>query len=278
MIAVLERDALSESQRRPTPTSGFIKSEVREHVALLTMDRPPVNAISRGMAEELGATFNSLASRSDVHVFVLSGGPDRFSAGMDIKELLAENLAEPKRAVPVAQRFHAIFDAVSALRQPVIAAIDGYALGGAFMLCLYCDIRVAAEDARFGLPEIKLGSVASFGLPRLKRLVGSGYAKRLVLSGESITGHEAYGASLVDEIAPPGGASVAAIRLARRIAAMPVLATQGCKEALSRDTELSLEAAQQQDWDIVDRIAQTEDRNECLRAFLEKREARLVGR
>ena len=273
-----EGDAVRESQPVPVRTSGFIRSEVRDHVALLRMERPPVNAISREMAVEIGATFESLALRSDVHVFVLSGGPDRFSAGMDIKELLAENLAEPKRAVLVAQRFHAIFDSISALRQPVIAAIDGYALGGAFMLCLYCDIRVAAEDARFALPEIKLGSVASFGLPRLKRLAGPGFAKKLVLSGESITGQEAYNVRLVDELAPSGGACAAAVRLAKRIAAMPVLAAQGCKEALSRDTELSLESAQQRDWDIVDRIAQTEDRNECLRAFVEKREARLLGR
>lgn len=258
--------------------TGFIESEVSDRVAVITMNRPPVNAISRAMADELGATFAALTARPDVQAFVLTGGSDRFSAGMDIKELLAENLADPAQAVPTAQRFHAIFSSISALRQPVIAALNGYALGGAFMLALYCDIRVAAADATFGLPEIKLGSVPSFGLPRVIRLAGPGFAKRLVLSGEPITASEAHNVRLVDEVANPGAAEDAALRLARRIAEMPALASYGCKEALSYGSELSLECAQHRDWQIVDRISRTEDRSECLRAFTEKREPRLVGR
>jgi enoyl-CoA hydratase/carnithine racemase len=267
------------SQSSPVAASaGFDRSEVSDRVAVITLARPPVNAISQAMAEELAETFASLAARPDVQAFVLTGGDDRFSAGMDIKELLAENLADPTRAVPTARRFHAIFRSISALRQPVIAAVNGYALGGAFMRCLYCDIRVAAADATFALPEIKLGSVPSFGLPRVLRLAGPGFAKRLVLSGEQITAHEAYNVRLIDELTEPGAAQTAALRLARRIAQMPVLATFGCKEALSYGSELPLESAQQRDWQIADRVARTEDRNECLKAFMEKREPRLVGR
>lgn len=256
----------------------FIQTEVVGRVALLTMNRPSVNAISKALAEQLGERFAELSCRPDVHAFVLTGGERRFSAGMDIKELLTENLEDPDRAVPTAQRFHAIFSSIAALKQPVIAAINGYALGGAFMLSLYCDIRVAAEDATFALPEIKLGSVPSFGLPRVARLAGPGFAKRMALGAELISAREAYDVRLVDAVAPPGGAIVRALDMATRIAAMPVLAAQGCKEALSVGAELPLERAQARDWQIADRVAHTADRNECLRAFVEKREPHLTGR
>ncbi|TAN34696.1 hypothetical protein EPN29_02145 [bacterium] len=256
----------------------FVRTETVGHVVVVTIDRPPVNAISQALGEELASTFEELAGRGDVYVVVLTGGDRFFSAGVDIKELNQENANHPAQAVPRNQRFESICRGISNLRAPVIAAVNGYALGGGCMLPVYCDIRVAAEDASFGLPEINLGGVPGFGMQRLSRLIGQGKTKLMVLTGDPIDGRQAYGIGLVDVLAGSGQALPVALDLAQRIASKPPLSVQACKQAISLGSELPIERAQAIDLLFVEKVAGTEDRAESLLAFLEKRPPRLVGR
>lgn len=256
----------------------FVRTETIGHVAVVTVDRPPVNAFSQAVGEELAQTFEELAGRGDVYVVILTGGDRLFSAGVDIKELNLENATDPAQAVPRNQRFENICRSIASLKAPVIAAMNGYALGGGCMISVYCDIRVAAEDASFGLPEINLGGVPGSGMQRLSRLIGQGRTKLMVLTGDSIDGREAYRIGLVDVLAGPGQALPAALELAQRIASKPPLSVQACNQTISLGADLPLERAQAIDLLFVERVAGTEDRAESLRAFLEKRAPRLAGR
>lgn len=253
----------------------FLRVSTEEHVAVVTIDRPPVNALSAAVWQELGEVLAGLDGQAGVYAVVLTGGDRIFSAGVDIKELEA---ADPAQAIPRNERFDGICARIEALRAPVVAAINGYALGGGCMLPCYCDVRVAAEDASFGLPEIDLGGVPGFGLPRLVRLIGQGKAMQLVLTGGRIDGREAHRLGLVDVLVPPGRAVSAAVELAQRMASKPPLSVAAAKQAITVGAGLPLERAQALDLLFVERVAGTEDRVESLRAFLEKRPPRLVGR
>lgn len=254
----------------------LIRVAVEGHVATVTLDRPPVNAISRQLRDELALVFEALGERADIYAVVLTGGPRCFSAGADIRELAA---APPADAVRRNERYQAVFFAIERFRAPVIAAVSGYALGGGCELIMACDVRVSDSDAFFGLPEINLGGVPGIAGPqRLARLVGTGKAKQLVLTGDHIDAVEAHRIGLVDELAPPGQASVVAHALAERIAQKPPLTVQAAKQAINLGRDLPLEHAAALDLRFVGEVAATEDRAESLRAFLEKRSPRLLGR
>lgn len=254
----------------------FFEVEVEEYVARVTLDRPPVNALSRGIFAVLASTFAELEVRDDVRAVVLTGGDRVFSAGVDIRELQS---APPSDAIPRNTWFQQVFMAIEQGRLPVIAAVNGYALGGGCELIMACDIRVAAEDAFFAVPEINLGGLPGIGgMQRLQRLVGSGKAKQMVLTGDRISAQEAHRVGLIDELAPAGGAIAVATALARRIASRPPLSVQAGKKSLNLGADLPLERAQEIDLRFCGEIAGTEDRAESLRAFLEKRSPNLVGR
>ncbi|TAN34699.1 enoyl-CoA hydratase/isomerase family protein [bacterium] len=220
----------------------FVRVEKAERLAVVTVDRPPVNAIHNQIRDELGRVFAEIDGALDIHAVVLTGGPRIFSAGVDIRGLRA---AAPSDAVPRNTRYQAIFLSIARVRAPVIAAVNGYALGGGLELAMACDLRVAASDAFFALPEINLGGVpGAAGPQRLARLVGRGMATRMVVSGERVDAEEAYRIGLVDELAAPGEAIARAVELARRIAGHPPRAVQACKAAISLGDELPLERAQ----------------------------------
>lgn len=251
---------------------GAVRVDVQGHVAVVTLARPPVNAINSALREELARALASLEADTGIRVAVLTGGERIFSAGVDIHELLA---APPEDAVPRNRRYQEIFLAVEHGRVPVIAAVNGYALGGGCELIMACAVRVAAEDAFLALPEIGLGGVPGAGGPqRLPRLVGPGMAKRLVLTGARITAREAHEIGLVDALAPPGGAIPVARALAERIASKPPLSVQAAKQAIVLGRDLPADRAQAVALTFVGRVAGTADRAERLRAFLEKRPAR----
>lgn len=248
---------------------------IEDHIATVTLNRPPVNALNRALREELADTFSELAGLPDVRVVILTGSARAFSAGVDIHELAA---APPREAIPRNQRFQEILDQVAAARPPVIAAINGYALGGGLELALACDLRVAAADAWLGQPEIILGGVPGGGGPqRLARLIGTSKAKLLILTGDRIPAAEAYRIGLIDEVAPAGQAVERAAELARRIASRPPLSVFAAKQAINLGIQLPLEAALALDLRFVGEVAGTEDRQEGLRAFLEKRAPRITG-
>ncbi|TAM74396.1 enoyl-CoA hydratase/isomerase family protein [bacterium] len=258
------------------PDERLVTIERTGHIATVTLDRPRVNAINRAMRDALERAFLELELDFDVYAIVLTGGPHLFSAGVDIHELTA---APPSDAVPRNRRFQTVYGLVEASRAPVIAAINGYALGGGCELAMACDIRIAAADASFGLPEINLGGVPGIGGPqRLARLVGESKAKQMVLTGQRIDGHEAHRLGLADELAPANGAIEAALRMAETIASKPPLSVQAAKRTIAIGRDLPLERAQNIDLIFVDQVAGTTDRAESLRAFVEKRSPHIEGR
>lgn len=254
----------------------FFGIEVNEHVATVTLTRPPVNALSRGVMHELESTFADLNGRDDVRAVVLTGGERVFSAGVDIRELRD---APPSDAIPRNTWFQDVYLSIDRGRLPVVAAVNGYALGGGCELAMACDIRVAAEDAFFAVPEINLGGLPGIGgMQRLQRLVGAGKAKQMVLTGDRIRAEEAHRLRLVDEVAPAGSATGVAAGIAARIASRPPLSVQAGKKSLNLGADLPLERAQELDLRFCGEVAGTQDRAESLRAFLEKRAPDLVGR
>lgn len=257
-------------------TREFVRVSTDGHVGLVTIHRPPVNAINAQLREELAVTFAELDRQTEVYAIVLTGGERVFSAGVDIHALAA---APPSDAVPRNERFQAVFTAIERSRAPVVAAVNGYALGGGCELVLACDIRVGSQDAFFGLPEINLGGYPGIGGPqRLARLVGEGKAKQMVLTGCRVDAVEAHRLGLVDELAPAGKAIAKAMELAQQIASKPPLSVQAAKQGIHLGRDLPLERAQALDLRFVGEVAWTEDRAESLRAFLEKRPPRLTGR
>lgn len=256
--------------------NDFFDVEVDGFVALVTLNRPPVNAITRAVLMELESTFRDLEVNDGVRVVVLTGGERNFSAGVDIRELQS---ASPRDAVPRNTLFQRVYLGIERGVLPVVAAVNGYALGGGCELVMACDIRVAAADAFFAVPEINLGGLPGIGgMQRLQRLVGMGKAKQMVLTGDRISAQEAHRIGLVDELASKGDAISVASDLARRIASRPPLSVQAGKKSLNLGAELPLERAQEIDLRFCGEIAGTEDRAESLLAFLEKRTANLVGR
>ncbi len=254
----------------------FVSVALDSHVALVTIDRPPVNALNAQLREELAATFADLDREPEVYSVVLTGGDRVFSAGVDIRDLA---VAPASDAIPRNERYQSVYLSIEHSRAPVIAAINGYALGGGCELIMACDIRVSAEDAFFGLPEINLGGYPGIAGPqRLARLVGLGKAKQMVMTGTRIGASEAHRLGLVDELAPPNQAVATATEIAQQIASKPPLSVQAAKQGLNLGRDLPLERAQALDLRFVGEVAWTEDRAESLQAFLEKRPPRLVGR
>jgi enoyl-CoA hydratase len=254
----------------------FVKTVLEDHVAVVTLDRPPVNALSGQLLVELSDTFRDLDRDTEVRAVVVSGAGHVFSAGVDIRELRA---APPEDAVPRNARYQAIFLQVDCARVPVIAAVEGYALGGGLELALACDYRVAADDCFVGLPEINLGGLPGIGgMQRIQRQIGHGQAKRIVLTGERVEADEAHRIGLIEELVSAGEVKSRAVALARRIASRAPLSVQAGKLALDRGRGLPLQQSQEIDLRYCGEIAGTEDRIESLQAFLEKREPRIVGR
>jgi enoyl-CoA hydratase/carnithine racemase len=243
-------------------------------VGTVLLTRPPVNALDERTAIELAAVAEEIERSDRVRAVVIAGSDQVFSAGVDVRAIQGE---APADVVALVARFQSVYMSWERLRVPTVAAIEGYALGGGCELALACDIRVAAADAVLGLPEVNLGSVPGIGgMQRLSRLVGIGTAKRMVLSGERVDAADCWRIGLVEEVARPGSAVAAALRLARTIADKPALATRAAKEAINDGADLSLERALRLDLRHTRVLAGSADRAECLLAFLEKRAPRLV--
>jgi enoyl-CoA hydratase len=257
--------------------SGFLKYSLEQHVATITIDRPPVNALSVAAVEELWEIVGSIESSDDVRVVVISGGEKHFSAGMDIRELEDDVATDPRLAIPAARRFDQVFKRMSGLKQPVISAVNGYALGGGFMLTLYCDVRIGSQGSSYGLPEIGLGGLPSFGLQRVVRTIGASQTKRLVLTGDRVDADEALRLGLIDVLVPEGEALREALLIAGRIARHPIVSVRLNKRAVDLDAELSIDLGAEINFALADQVAGTADRREALLAFLEKRSPNFVG-
>ena len=252
--------------------------EVHGAIATVTLNRPKVlNALNTQVFDELEAVFTALTKDSEVRVILLTGaGEKAFAAGADINELAATNAISGEAK---ARRGQGVFRLIETCGKPVIACINGFALGGGCELAMACNLRLASETARLGQPEVKLGLIPGYGgSQRLPRLVGRSAALRLMLTGEMIGAAEALRIGLVDEVVPAERLMPRAKELAESIAAMAPLAVAGCLEAVERGSGLEIDEAMKVEAEVFGRLSGTDDKAEGTAAFLEKRSPNWAGR
>lgn len=250
-----------------------------ENVAVVTFSRPRVlNALNKDTVAELSVAIDELGDDPNVRCIVLTGaGEKAFVAGADINELRA--IPDVAHGAAFAAWGQSVLFKIENLSKPVIAAINGYALGGGCELAMACDIRIAADTARLGQPEINLGLIPGFGgTQRLVRLVGKGYAKLLTLTGDMISAQEALRVGLVDMVVPAAELMSKARELAGKIASKGPLALAYAKGCINVGAETDLNSACAYEASQFGLSCGTEDRVEGTTAFLEKRPARFRGK
>lgn len=248
-----------------------IRVENRPPLAVITLDRPKaLNALNAATLADLESAFETAASDASTRVVLLTGAGGRaFAAGADIRELAAVPPAEGRT---FSLRGQAIFRRIETLGKPVIACIQGFALGGGCELAMACTLRIAADDARFGQPEVKLGVIAGYGgTQRLPRLVGRGRALKLLLTGAVIDAHEALRIGLVEEVVPAAELMSRAEAIAMEIAANSPLAVAETLHAVDEGLPLPLELALLREAARFGTLCATADKAEGTRAFLDKR-------
>jgi enoyl-CoA hydratase len=253
--------------------------ERSEATVLITMNRPKaLNALNAATIRELGRAVDEIAADLSIRAVIITGaGEKAFVAGADISEI--NTVESALQGTRMSESLHEVFFKMAELPQVVIAAINGFALGGGFELALACDIRLASEAAQVGLPEVTLGLVPGWGgALRLQRLVGSGMAKYLVMSGERIKADEALRLGLVEKVYPAGELLQAARDLAARITKNAPLATAMAKRLIDRGAEMSLRDAVAYETGIFGQLCTTADCKEGTTAFLQKRPAEWQGK
>jgi enoyl-CoA hydratase len=247
-------------------------------VVVITLNRPKVlNALNAATLGELRQAIDAAAKDDAVRVIVLTGsGEKSFVAGADINELAVQT--------PVGGRDHArhgqaIFDRIERLGKPVIAAINGFALGGGCELAMACTIRIASDAAKFGQPEVNLGLIPGYaGSQRLPRLVGRGRAQELLLTGDIIDAQEAFRIGLVNRVVPAAELMDNAKTLARRLAAKAPVAVRYILDAVASGLDMPFPEAEDHEATLFGLVSTTEDMREGTTAFLEKRKAQFKGK
>jgi enoyl-CoA hydratase/carnithine racemase len=261
----------------PETDHALVHRQDEGNLATLTLNRPAAhNAIDRQMAADLAASLSALAADTDLRALIVTGAGDRaFSAGADLKERLA--LSPEERSAHTAA-IAAAADALAALPVPTIAAIHGYALAGGAELALACDLRVAATDALFGFPEVKIGIFpGAGGVARLPRLVGAGAARDLLYTGRQFPAEDAFRLGLVDRLVPDADVGATALALAREIVANAPLAVRALKRALRESAGLPEAPAREAVARHRAPLDATADYAEGLRAFAERRPPQFRG-
>ncbi len=252
--------------------------EKREGVAVVTVNRPDkLNALNRRTMEELDAAFTALGSDAEVRGVILTGsGEKAFVAGADIGELAAQSPVEGKEFSIRGQK---TLDKIENLGKPVIAAINGFALGGGCELAMACHLRIASEQAKLGTPEVKLGIMCGFaGTQRLSRLVGKGRALEILLGGEMVDAQEACRIGLVNRVVPKDKLLAEAEGLLRKMLANGPVSLRFTMEAVNAGLEMPFDQAQYLEATLFGLICTTEDMKEGTKAFLEKRPAKFQGK
>lgn len=260
---------------------GTILYEVRDRVAVITLNRPDrMNTLGGTMKADLARAFFDLAREDErVRVVLVTGSGERaFCAGADIKERASEVVRGTDYFVRQ-KATHELFRNMEEFEKPVIAAINGVALGGGLEIALCCDIRLASSSARLGLPEIKLGVIpAAGGTQRLPRLIGEARAKELILTADLIDAETAHRYGIVSRVLPQAALMPAALELAQRIAAHPPLAVRFAKSAIHRGMQTDLDSGLEYERYAASMVVDSDDRVEGMRAFVEKREPRFTGK
>jgi enoyl-CoA hydratase len=255
-----------------------VKVEKKNRIAYVTIDRPKVlNALNMATMEELRQVFTDLRDDKETRVVILTGGGEKaFVAGADINEL-AKN--DPVQAKAYTHRGQAVLDLIENLGKPVIACINGFALGGGCEIAMACTMRLASENAKLGQPEVKLGIIPGYGgTQRLARLVGTGLAMQMVLTGEMISAREAHRIGLVNEVLPTAQLMARAEEIAGKIIGMAPLAIQYCMEAVNQGMNMTLQEGLFLEATLFGICCATEDKKEGTTAFLEKRTPNFQGK
>ncbi len=257
----------------------LVRLEVADDgVATLRLDRPPMNALNVQAQEEIRAAANDAATRDDIRCVVVYGGRQVFAAGADIKEMARLSYTD---MVHRSTALQSAFSSVAAIPKPVVAAVTGYALGGGCELALCADIRIAAEDAKLGQPEILLGIIpGAGGTQRLARLVGPARAKDIIFTGRVVGAAEALSIGLVDKVVPADQTYDAAVAWARQFAAGPAYALRAAKESIDRGLEVDLMTGLEIERQHFAALFATEDRTTGMTSFIENGpgKARFQGR
>lgn len=251
--------------------------EIEDGIAMLTLNRPAVlNALNDQVFSELAEAAAKIANDPSVRVMIITGGEKVFAAGADIGQMASATAVE----LTISDRpSHRALQIIENMPQPVIAAIAGYALGGGCELTLVADVRIAADNAQFGLPEIKLGILpGAGGTQRLPRLIGAGRAKELIFSGEFIKAEEALRIGLVNKVVPADLLFSEAKKMAKRFADRGAVALRMAKSSVNEGLRMDLEAGLQYEHKCFSLLFATEDQKEGMKAFLEKRPAKFLGR
>lgn len=255
--------------------------EVRDGVALITLNRPErMNTLGGSMKDDLRGAYFDLARNDDsVRALVLTGSGDRaFCAGADIKERVNSSLSLPEYHLKQ-KATHDLFRAMETFEKPVIAAINGVALGGGLEIALTADIRIASSSAKLGLPEARIGALpAAGGTQRLPRLVGVGWAKQLMFTCDHISAEQALRIGLVNEVTAPEQLLPTALAMAQRIAANAPLSLRFIKHAIDLGQQVGIDAGLEYERYAAAIVVSSEDRKEGMRAFVEKRAPTFTGK
>ncbi|MDH5382511.1 MAG: enoyl-CoA hydratase-related protein [Cyclobacteriaceae bacterium] len=253
----------------------LLEKQVRPHVSLIRLNRPQqLNALNLQLMSELRDTIQELDQDQDTHVIVVTGDEKAFAAGADIKQM------EGKSSVDMLKidQFNT-WDQIRKTKKPIIAAVSGFALGGGCELAMTCDMIIASESAKFGQPEIKIGTMpGAGGTQRLTRALGKAKAMELVLTGDFLSAEEALSRGLVNKIVPVEIYLEEAFELAARIAAMPPISVQLAKESVNQAFEVGLSQGLVFERKNFYLTFSTEDQKEGMNAFIEKRKPNFRGK
>lgn len=255
-----------------------VKFEQRGQIAYVTVSRPKVlNALNMATMGELLQAFTFVKDDANIRVAILTGeGEKAFIAGADINELATQGATQGKE---YASRGQAVLDLIEGCGKPVIACVNGFALGGGCEVAMACTMRLASDNAKMGQPEVKLGIIPGYGgTQRLPRLVGKGLAQQILLTGEIISAQEALRIGLVNEVVPQAELIGRAEAIAAKIVANAPLAIQYVIEAVNKGMDMTLQEGLFLEASLFGLCCATEDKNEGTKAFLEKRAAQFKGK
>ncbi|MBM4406184.1 MAG: hypothetical protein FJ039_08395 [Chloroflexi bacterium] len=248
-----------------------------ERIAILTLANPPVNAVAPAVLDELNHALTAIEHEANILAVVITGGPTRFfSAGADVaafqRHTEAQNVEYSKKGLT-------LFDRIEVFPKPVVAAVNGFAFGGGAELALACDVRIFAESAKFGLPEITLGILPGWGgMQRLSNMVGRGRTLEISLSGRQVDAKEAAAIGLATAAVPDAELAARALSVAKQLGAMPGMATKEIKARMADGAGRPLSESLPKDVEALMRLMKSEDAKEGRTAFFEKRPPKFQGR
>jgi enoyl-CoA hydratase len=254
----------------------FLKYEQEGGIGVLIINRPPVNALNEELLAEIDQIVTTLKDRSDLLTLIITGEGRAFVGGADIGMMVNEDYEGGKKKAAFGS---GIFRKIETLPFPVIAAVNGFALGGGCELALSCDVRIASEKAKFGQPEVGLGITPGYGgTQRLPRLIGTGKAKELIYSGEIIKAEEAHRIGLVNHVFPLEGFLEAVKEFAGKFVKQAPIAMRYAKSAINEGMETDLDSGLSQELEYFGKCFSTADQFEGMDAFLNKRKPNFQGK